>query len=98
MSQIVPYWGSLAERKLLRHDWNNKQTYTKDATFHVLITSYQMVSNSIFYSFSAILNLLKVVQDEKYFQRVNWQYMVLDEAQAIKSSARQRSCSQIPLG
>ena len=30
----------------------------------------------------------QVVQDEKYFQRVNWQYMVLDEAQAIKSSSR----------
>ncbi|XP_068662368.1 chromatin-remodeling ATPase INO80-like isoform X1 [Aristolochia californica] len=28
-----------------------------------------------------------LVSDEKYFQRVKWQYMVLDEAQAIKSSA-----------
>ncbi|KAG2457438.1 INO80 ATPase, partial [Polypterus senegalus] len=30
-----------------------------------------------------------VVQDVKYFQRVKWQYMVLDEAQALKSSARE---------
>jgi len=29
-----------------------------------------------------------VVQDVKYFQRVKWQYMILDEAQAIKSSNR----------
>ena len=28
--------------------------------------------------------------DEKYFQRVKWQYMVLDEAQAIKSSTSAR--------
>ena len=31
-----------------------------------------------------------VVSDEKYFQRVKWQYMVLDEAQAIKSSSSNR--------
>lgn len=32
-----------------------------------------------------------VVQDVKYFQRVKWQYMVLDEAQALKSSSRYNS-------
>uniref|UniRef100_A0A8C9VV69 Chromatin-remodeling ATPase INO80 n=1 Tax=Scleropages formosus TaxID=113540 RepID=A0A8C9VV69_SCLFO len=31
-----------------------------------------------------------VVQDVKYFQRVKWQYMVLDEAQALKSSTSVR--------
>ncbi|RKP40221.1 SNF2 family N-terminal domain-containing protein, partial [Dimargaris cristalligena] len=31
-----------------------------------------------------------VVTDERYFQRVKWQYMVLDEAQAIKSSSSTR--------
>jgi DNA helicase INO80 len=29
-----------------------------------------------------------LVSDEKYFKRVKWQYMVLDEAQAIKSASR----------
>lgn len=29
-----------------------------------------------------------LVSDEKYLRRVKWQYMVLDEAQAIKSSNR----------
>lgn len=43
----------------------------RDAAFHVMITSYQLL-----------------VSDEKYFRRVKWQYMVLDEAQAIKSSTR----------
>jgi DNA helicase INO80 len=32
----------------------------------------------------------QVVTDEKYFQRVKWQYMILDEAQAIKSSTSAR--------
>ncbi|OUM61968.1 hypothetical protein PIROE2DRAFT_36085, partial [Piromyces sp. E2] len=27
-----------------------------------------------------------IVTDEKYFQKIKWQYMILDEAQAIKSS------------
>ncbi|XP_033112932.1 chromatin-remodeling ATPase INO80-like [Anneissia japonica] len=31
-----------------------------------------------------------VVQDVKYFQRIKWQYMILDEAQAIKSSSSVR--------
>ena len=37
-----------------------------------------------------------VVQDVKYFQRVKWQYMILDEAQAIKSSSRY--CVRVVLG
>ena len=35
-----------------------------------------------------IIVSVQVVQDVKYFQRVKWQYMILDEAQAIKSSSR----------
>lgn len=31
-----------------------------------------------------------VVSDEQYFRRINWQYMILDEAQAIKSSGSAR--------
>jgi SNF2 family DNA or RNA helicase len=45
--------------------------FTREAKFHILITSYQLL-----------------VADEKYFRRVKWQYMVLDEAQAIKSANR----------
>ncbi|KFK34966.1 hypothetical protein AALP_AA5G217000 [Arabis alpina] len=68
--KTLPYWGGLQERTILRKNINTKRMYRRDAGFHILITSYQLL-----------------VSDEKYFRRVKWQYMVLDEAQAIKSSA-----------
>ncbi|XP_010544952.2 PREDICTED: DNA helicase INO80-like [Tarenaya hassleriana] len=67
--KTLPYWGGLQERIILRKKINAKRLYRRDAGFHILITSYQLL-----------------VADEKYFRRVKWQYMVLDEAQAIKSS------------
>ncbi|KNE93012.1 hypothetical protein PSTG_13586 [Puccinia striiformis f. sp. tritici PST-78] len=70
----IPYWGSVKDRTILRKFWNRKHLrYDRDAPFHVVITSYQLV-----------------VQDEKYFQTLKWQYMILDEAQAIKSSSSTR--------
>ncbi|KAI4386538.1 hypothetical protein MLD38_004465 [Melastoma candidum] len=68
--KTLPYWGGLQERTVLRKNINPKRLYRRDAAFHILITSYQLL-----------------VSDEKYFRRVKWQYMVLDEAQAIKSSS-----------
>ncbi|KAM3338361.1 chromatin-remodeling ATPase INO80 isoform X1 [Capsicum galapagoense] len=67
--KTLPYWGGLQERVVLRKNINPKRLYRRDAGFHILVTSYQLL-----------------VSDEKYFRRVKWQYMVLDEAQAIKSS------------
>ncbi|KAF3156102.1 putative DNA helicase ino80 [Orbilia oligospora] len=68
--KVLPYWGSTKDRKILRKFWDRKHlTYNKEAPFHVLVTSYQIV-----------------VLDSQYFQRIKWQYMILDEAQAIKSS------------
>ncbi|KAF2568751.1 hypothetical protein F2Q68_00026230 [Brassica cretica] len=69
--KTLPYWGGLQERIILRKNINPKRMYRRDAGFHILITSYQLL-----------------VTDEKYFRRVKWQYMVLDEAQAIKNSTR----------
>ncbi|KAI8053333.1 P-loop containing nucleoside triphosphate hydrolase protein [Syncephalis plumigaleata] len=69
--KVLPYWGTVNERKVLRKAWS--KLYTKDAPFHVLITSYQIV-----------------VADQGYFQKIKWQYMILDEAQAIKSSSSTR--------
>ena len=37
-----------------------------------------------------ITNYQLVVQDERYLNAIRWQYMVLDEAQAIKSSSSAR--------
>ncbi|KAL5546382.1 hypothetical protein UlMin_006069 [Ulmus minor] len=68
--KTLPYWGGLQDRTVLRKKINPKTLYRRDAGFHILITSYQLL-----------------VTDEKYFRRVKWQYMVLDEAQAIKSSS-----------
>ncbi|PSS15691.1 DNA helicase [Actinidia chinensis var. chinensis] len=67
--KTLPYWGGLQERTVLRKNIIPKRLYRREAGFHILITSYQLL-----------------VSDEKYFRRVKWQYMVLDEAQAIKSS------------
>ncbi|RZC35852.1 DNA helicase Ino80, partial [Asbolus verrucosus] len=61
------------ERKILRQFWDQKDIYTKDASFHIVITSYQIV-----------------ITDIKYFNRIKWQYMILDEAQAIKSTSSMR--------
>ncbi|KAI1260463.1 SNF2 family N-terminal domain-containing protein [Xylariaceae sp. FL1019] len=72
--KVLPYWGTAADRKVLRKFWDRKHaTYRKDAPFHVLVTSYQLV-----------------VSDVAYFQKMRWQYMILDEAQAIKSSQSSR--------
>ena len=72
--KVLPYWGNVKDRTTLRKFWNRKSLrYDRNAPFHVLITSYQLV-----------------VTDEQYFNKVKWQYMVLDEAQAIKSSASSR--------
>ncbi|XP_060081949.1 chromatin-remodeling ATPase INO80-like [Ylistrum balloti] len=71
--KVVPYWGNATDRRVLRKFWDSKCLHTKDASFHVVITSYQLV-----------------IQDVKYFQRIKWQYMILDEAQALKSSSSVR--------
>ncbi|KAM7211517.1 putative DNA helicase ino80 [Rhypophila decipiens] len=72
--KILPYWGTASDRKVLRKFWDRRHTtYKKEAAFHVMITSYQLV-----------------VSDVAYFQKMKWQYMILDEAQAIKSSQSSR--------
>ena len=71
--KVLPYWGALRERKMLRKLFNTSQLYVKNSSFHVCITSYQLV-----------------VCDEKVFHKINWNYMILDEAQAIKNINSQR--------
>ncbi|XP_043203985.1 chromatin-remodeling ATPase INO80-like [Amphibalanus amphitrite] len=71
--KVVPYWGNTQDRKVLRTFWEQANLHTEEASFHVVVTSYQLV-----------------VSDIKYFSRIDWQCMVLDEAQAIKSTNSQR--------
>jgi DNA helicase INO80 len=71
---VIPYWGTARDRKVLRKLWDRK---------HVTYTR-----DSPFHVVVSSYQL--VVQDAQYFQKMRWQYMILDEAQAIKSSNSSR--------
>jgi DNA helicase INO80 len=72
--KVLPYWGNAKDRKILRKFWDRK---------HVTYTK-----DSPFHVLVTSYQL--VVQDAAYFQKIRWQYMILDEAQAIKSSQSTR--------
>ncbi|KAI9672107.1 MAG: putative DNA helicase ino80 [Alyxoria varia] len=72
--KVLPYWGTAKDRKVLRKFWDRK---------HITYTK-----DSPFHVLVTSYQL--VVQDAQYFQKVRWQYMILDEAQAIKSSQSSR--------
>lgn len=72
--KVLPYWGSAKDRKVLRKYWDRK---------HITYTK-----ESPFHVLVTSYQL--VVMDAPYFQKVRWQYMILDEAQAIKSSQSTR--------
>ncbi|PIA13768.1 hypothetical protein COEREDRAFT_11048 [Coemansia reversa NRRL 1564] len=72
--KILPYWGSPKDRKVLRKSLWNPKSLSR--------------KDSAFHVLVTSYQL--VITDESYLNRVKWQYMVLDEAQAIKSSASTR--------
>ncbi|KAI9721517.1 MAG: putative DNA helicase ino80 [Candelaria pacifica] len=72
--KVLPYWGNAKDRKVLRKFWDRK---------HITYTQ-----DSPFHVLVTSYQL--VVQDTQYFQKIRWQYMILDEAQAIKSSQSSR--------
>ena len=72
--KVLPYWGNSKDRKVLRKFWDRK---------HITYTK-----ESEFHVLVTSYQL--VVLDSQYFQKVKWQYMILDEAQAIKSSQSSR--------
>ena len=72
--KVLPYWGTAKDRKVLRKFWDRK---------HITYTK-----ESPFHVLITSYQL--VVQDTQYFQKIRWQYMILDEAQAIKSSQSSR--------
>lgn len=73
---VLPYWGNPADRKVLRKFWNQKASYHSDR------------NSAPFHILITSYQL--VISDVRYFQRIKWQYMVLDEAQALKSTASVR--------
>lgn len=72
--KVLPYWGTAKDRKVLRKFWDRK---------HLTYSK-----SSPFHVLVTSYQL--VVQDTQYFQKIRWQYMILDEAQAIKSSQSSR--------
>lgn len=72
--KVLPYWGTAKDRKVLRKFWDRK---------HITYTK-----DSEFHVLVTSYQL--VVLDAQYFQKIKWQYMILDEAQAIKSSQSSR--------
>ena len=47
--KALPYWGSPKDRETLRKIWSRKNmTFTEDSPFHILVTSYQLVSHRVF--------------------------------------------------
>eukprot|EP00111_Clytia_hemisphaerica_P007934 TCONS_00023061-protein len=74
--KVLPYWGDPSDRKSLRKFWNQTSSYLTD--------SEKAPFHVLITSYQLI------VQDVKYFQRIKWQYLILDEAHAIKSSTSLR--------
>lgn len=72
--KILPYWGNGNDRKILRRFWDRK--------------SLRYTKSSPFHVM--ITSYQMVVSDAAYLQKMRWQYMILDEAQAIKSSQSSR--------
>ncbi|KAJ4353856.1 putative DNA helicase ino80 [Didymosphaeria variabile] len=72
--KVIPYWGTAGDRKILRKYWDRKH--------RVYDRESQM--------HVLVTSYQLVVQDAQYFQKMHWQYMILDEAQAIKSSQSSR--------
>ena len=72
--KVLPYWGSAKERKVLRKTWDRKHITYRKESEFHVLVTSYQL----------------VVQDAAYFQKMRWQYMVLDEAQAIKSSQSSR--------
>lgn len=72
--KILPYWGNANDRKILRRFWDRK--------------NFRYTKDSPFHVM--VTSYQMVVSDVGYLQKMKWQYMILDEAQAIKSSQSSR--------
>ena len=72
--KCLPYWGNAKDRKVLRKFWDRK---------HITYNK-----DSPFHVLITSYQL--AVTDSQYIQKIRWQYMILDEAQAIKSSQSTR--------
>ncbi|KMP03125.1 ISWI chromatin-remodeling complex ATPase ISW2 [Coccidioides immitis RMSCC 2394] len=72
--KVLPYWGSAKDRKVLRKFWDRRNITYRKQSEFHVLVTSYQL----------------VVGDAQYFQKIKWQYMILDEAQAIKSSQSSR--------
>ncbi|MCJ1306919.1 putative DNA helicase ino80 [Agyrium rufum] len=72
--KVLPYWGTAKDRKTLRKQWDRK---------HIIYKKDHPFHITV-------TSYQLVVHDASYFAKMRWQYMILDEAQAIKSSQSSR--------
>jgi SNF2 family DNA or RNA helicase len=72
--KVIPYWGTPTDRAVLRQFWARKRQV------YTKDSPAHVVVTSYQYA----------TQDLKHFTSVEWEYMILDEAQAIKSSSSMR--------
>ncbi|WVQ65986.1 uncharacterized protein L199_004164 [Kwoniella botswanensis] len=79
--KALPYWGSPKDRETLRRIWSRKNQTFSESSPFHILVTSYQLA----------------VQDEKYLQGMKWQYMILDEAQAIKSSSSARWKSLLSL-
>lgn len=72
--KVLPYWGNIKQRKTLRKFFSPKK-FTERAD-----SPFHVV----------ITSYQLTVTDDKVFRKMKWQFMILDEAQAIKNVLSQR--------
>lgn len=94
--RALPYWGTVAERRSLRSFWrwtdggsngNNGSTLPLGAPQSSNLR-HKYTKDSPFHILITSYQL--IVTDAQYLSKEKWQYMILDEAQALKSSQSQR--------
>lgn len=64
--KVLPYFGSLEERKRLSKFLDPKNLYNPAMRIHVLLTSYNMVVGQS--------------REQQRLMKIKWTYMILDEA------------------
>ncbi|PVV02844.1 hypothetical protein BB560_002692 [Smittium megazygosporum] len=72
--KVLPYWGTQKDRKILRKSFWNVKHLGRSDSNFHVLVTSYQI----------------IVSDESVLNRVKWQYMILDEAQAIKSSSSAR--------
>ena len=77
--RLVPYWGTQSERKILRRFWSPSAAGRYG---NGLLGTREGAFHVVVTSYQVVL------QDAKFINKTAWTYIVLDEAHAIKSTAR----------